>query len=145
MLAHLKGWCATMMRILHLSAIFLVSVALINCDTHTGRVEKTPASATDADNTARNERDRNAATQIPTDQAENEADREISANVRKAVVGDDSLSINAQNIKIITANGNVTLRGPVKTAREKAAIEAKAKQVVGVHSVTNLIEVEAKP
>ena len=133
-----------MMRILHLSAIFLVSLALVNCDTQTGRVDKRPATA-DADNTARNERDRNAATQVPTDQAENEADRDISANVRKAVVGDDSLSINAQNIKIITSNGNVTLRGPVKTSREKETIEAKAKQVTGVHSVTNLLEVEAKP
>jgi osmotically-inducible protein OsmY len=134
-----------MMRILPLSAIFLVSLALVNCDTQTGQVEKRPASANDADNTARNERDRNAATQVPTDQAENEADREVSANVRKAVVGDDSLSINAQNVKIVTSNGNVTLRGPVKTEREKQAIEAKAKQVVGVHSVTNLLEVEAKP
>jgi hyperosmotically inducible protein len=134
-----------MMRLLHFSAIFLVSLALINCDTQTGRVEKKPASTTDADNTARNERDRNSATQVPTDQAENEADREISANVRKAVVGDDSLSINAQNVKIVTSNGDVTLRGPVKTAREKESIEAKAKQVTGVHSVTNLLEVEAKP
>ena len=134
-----------MIRILHLSAIFLVSLTLVNCDTQTGRVEKKTASATDADNTARNERDRNAASQLPTDQAENDADREISANVRKAIVGDDSLSMNAQNVKIVTSNGNVTLRGPVKTDREKEAIEAKAKQVVGVHSVTNLLEVETKP
>jgi len=133
-----------MMRILHLSAVFLVALSLVNCDTQTGRVNKRPATA-DADNTARNERDRNAGTQVPTDQAENEADREISANVRKAVVADDSLSMNAQNIKIVTSNGNVTLRGPVKTDREKEAIEAKAKQVTGVHSVTNLLEVEAKP
>lgn len=134
-----------MMRILHLSALFLVSMALVNCDMQTGRVEKKPETTADADNTARNERDRNAATQLPTDQAENDADREISANVRKAVVGDDSLSVNAQNIKIVTSNGNVTLRGPVKTEREKAALEAKAKQVTGVHSVTNQLEVEAKP
>jgi osmotically-inducible protein OsmY len=110
----------------------------------TGRVEKSKETTADADNTARNERDRDAATRLPTDQAENEADREVSANVRKAVAGDDSLSINAQNVKIVTSNGNVTLRGPVKTEREKEAIETKAKQVAGVHSVTNLLEVEAK-
>jgi osmotically-inducible protein OsmY len=132
------------MRLLPFSGILLVSLTLVNCDTQTGRVEKRPAT-TDADNTARNERDRSAAAQVPTDQAENDADREISANVRKAVVADDSLSINAQNIKIVTANGNVTLRGPVKSAREKEAIEAKAKQVSGVHSVANLLEVEARP
>ena len=134
-----------MMRILHLSTLFLVSLALVNCDMQTGRVEKKPDASTDADNTARNERDRNSATQLPTDQAENDADREVSANVRKAIVGDDSLSVNAQNVKIVTSNGNVTLRGPVKTEREKESIEAKAKQVAGVHGVTNLLEVEAKP
>jgi len=135
-----------MMRILHLSALFLVSIALVNCDMQTGQVEKKkPETTADADNTARNERDRNAATQLPTDQAENEADRQVSANVRKAVVADDSLSINAQNIKIVTSNGYVTLRGPVKTDREKEAIGAKAKQVAGVLGVTNLLEVEAKP
>lgn len=133
-----------MIRILPFSVILFVSVVLVNCDSQTGRVEKRPAT-TDADNTARNERDRNASTQVPTDQAENEADRQISANVRKAVVGDDSLSINAQNVKIVTSNGTVTLRGPVKTVREKEAIEAKAKQVAGVNSVVNQLEVEAKP
>ncbi|HEX2524408.1 MAG TPA: BON domain-containing protein [Terriglobia bacterium] len=134
-----------MMRILHLSGIVLISLALANCDMQTGRVEKKAEATTDADNTARNERDRNAATQLPTDQAENDADRQVSADVRKAITSDDSLSVNAQNVKIITSNGYVTLRGPVKTEREKEAIGAKAKQVAGVHGVTNLLEVEAKP
>jgi len=134
-----------MMRILHVSALFLISMGLVNCDMQTGQVEKKPATTADADNTARNERDRNVATQLPTDQAENEADRQISTNIRKAVIGDDLLSVNAQNVKIVTSNGNVTLRGPVKTEREKEAIEAKAKRVAGVHSVTNLLEVEARP
>ena len=92
----------------------------------------------DADNTARNAAKPNAG-----DQSETEADREITANIRKAVVADDSLSINAQNVKIIAVNGVVTLRGPVKSEKEKMAIEAKAKQVVGVKSVNNLIEIEA--
>ena len=92
----------------------------------------------EADNTARNPATPNAG-----DQSETEADREITANIRKAVVADDSLSINAQNVKIIAVNGVVTLRGPVKSEKEKMAIEAKAKQVVGVKSVNNLIEIEA--
>jgi hyperosmotically inducible periplasmic protein len=94
-----------MMRVLHLLGIFLITLMLLSCESQTGRVEKT-----DADNTARNERDRNPATQLPTDQAENQADREISANVRKAVIADNSLSANAGNIKIVTSNGAVTLR-----------------------------------
>src|SRR4030095_10142428 len=92
----------------------------------------------DADNTGRN-----PATPTAGDQSETAADREITANIRKSVVADDSLSINAHNIKIITANGMVTLRGPVKSEQERTAIEAKAKQVAGVKSVNNLIEIEA--
>jgi len=127
-----------------LFAVPILLLALIGCSSQTGRVnrdENSPA-ATDADNTARNQRDRDASTQTSGDQAENPADREISANIRRAVVADDSLSTNAHNVKIITSNGMVTLRGPVKSAQEKAAVEAKAKQVAGVTRVDNQLEVE---
>jgi len=103
------------------------------------------APAADADNTARNQRDRNAANPTAGDQAENPADRQITASIRRAVVADKSLSTNAHNVKIVTSNGMVTLRGPVKSDQEKAAIEAKAKQVAGVQSVNNQLEVEANP
>ena len=105
--------------------------------------KKSPA-VTDADNTARNSRDRDGTTKTSGDQAENETDRQISASIRQAVVGDNSLSMNAHNVKIITSGGTVTLRGPVKSMEEKAAIESIAKQVAGVTRVDNLLEVEAK-
>ena len=101
--------------------------------------ETAPAQA---DNTARNA-DRPAAP-TPVDQAENEADLQISANIRKALVADDSLSLNAHNVKVITSGGTVTLRGPVKSEQEKAAVEAKAKQVAGVTRVESFLEVETK-
>jgi len=130
---------------LPLLALSILLLALAGCNSQTERVnrEQNSPAAADADNTARNQRDRDASTQTSGDQAENPADREISANIRKAVVADDSLSTNAHNGKIITSNGMVTLRGPVKSAQEKAAIEAKAKQVAGVTSVDNQLEVEA--
>ena len=130
---------------LALLALPLVLLVLAGCGSQTGHVGRDQSSpaATDADNTARNQRDRDAAAQTSGDQAENPADREISANIRRAVVADESLSSNAHNVKIITSNGVVTLRGPVKSAQEKAAIEAKAKQVAGVQSVNNQLEVEA--
>jgi hyperosmotically inducible periplasmic protein len=127
-----------------LLAVPILLLVLVGCSSQTGRVDRdrnSPAAA-DADNTARNQRDRDASTQTSGDQAENPADREISANIRKAVVADDSLSTNAHNVKIITSNGMVTLRGPVKSAQEKAAVEAKAKQVAGVTRVDNQLEVE---
>ena len=86
-------------------------------------------------------RDRDEATKTPTDQAENEADRTITQNVRKAITNDDSLSTDAKNVKVITNDGNVTLRGPVKSNQEKTEVENKAKQITGVKQVDNQLEV----
>ena len=80
-------------------------------------------------------------TKTAGDQSENEADRTITQNIRQAITADDSLSINAKNVKIITNDGLVTLRGPVKSEKEKADIEAKAKQVAGVKNVDNQLEI----
>jgi hypothetical protein len=105
----------------------------------------TPPPAPDADNTARNADPSAVAQTTPGDQAENEADVKISAAIRKSIVDDKSLSVNAHNVKIVTAGGVVTLRGPVKTEQEKSTIESKAKQVAGVNRVDNLLEVEKNP
>jgi hyperosmotically inducible periplasmic protein len=94
-----------------------------------------------ADNSGRNVRDRNDATKTSGDQSESEADRTISQNIRQAVVADDSVSTNGKNVKIITVDGMVTLRGPVKSEKEKTNIGAKAQQVAGVKSVDNQLEV----
>ena len=93
------------------------------------------------DNTGRNVRDRDDATKTPGDQSENEADRTITQNVRKALTDDDSLSTDGKNVKVITNDGNVTLRGPVKTDKEKSEIENKAKQIAGVKRVDNQLEI----
>jgi hyperosmotically inducible protein len=93
------------------------------------------------DNTGRNVRDRDDATKTPGDQSENEADRTITQNVRKALTDDDSLSTDGKNVKVITSDGNVTLRGPVKSDKEKGQIENKAKQIAGVKKVDNQLEI----
>jgi osmotically-inducible protein OsmY len=99
-----------------------------------------PPSAYDADNTGRNVRDRDSGTRTPGDQGGNAADREITAEVRRAIVGDDSLSTNAHNVKIITNGGVVTLRGPVENEKERTAVVAKAQKVAGVRKVDNQLE-----
>jgi hyperosmotically inducible periplasmic protein len=96
----------------------------------------------DPTNTERNVRDR-ADTLTPLDQGQNQADIDITANIRKSLVDDDALSTNAQNIKVITNGGVVTLRGPVNDSKEKAAIEAKAKAAPGVTRVDSQLEVAA--
>ena len=129
-------------------ALFLLMtvVGLAGCG---DRSERTQGSAdqvaksndTAPDNTGRNERDRGGETKTPGDQSENEADRTITQNVRQAITSDDALSTSAQNVKIVTSDGTVTLRGPVKSEKEKQDIEAKAKQVAGVKRVENELEI----
>ena len=94
-----------------------------------------------ADNSGRNVRDRNDVTKTSGDQSESEADRTISQNIRQAVVADDSVSTNGKNVKIITVDGMVTLRGPVKSEKEKTNIGEKAQRVAGVKRVDNQLEV----
>jgi osmotically-inducible protein OsmY len=93
------------------------------------------------DNTEVNVRDRSEAAKTPIDQNENQKDIDITANIRKRVV-DTKMSVNAQNVKIITQDGKVTLRGPVKSEEEKAQIEKMAHEVAGPADVDNQLEVQ---
>jgi osmotically-inducible protein OsmY len=78
------------------------------------------------------------------DQGGSEADRDLTATIRRAIVADDALSTDAHNVKIITQDQVVTLRGPVKSAAEKAAVAAKAQQAKGVKRVDNQLEVKSQ-
>ena len=122
--------------------ILLFSTLLVvACSKNRSDNKQVSQTAVEPDNSGRNVRDRDDQSKTTGDQSENEADRTITQNIRRAVTADDSLSTNAKNVKIITKNGTVTLRGPVKSEKEKAEIEAKAKQVAGVKSVDNQLEV----
>ena len=104
---------------------------------------KDSAATAPADNTKVNERDRNTAALTPGDQGENEVDRTITQKIRQGVMKNDALSMTAKNVKIITANSVVTLRGPVKNDKEKADIVAIAQGTDGVKRVDNQLEVAA--
>jgi hypothetical protein len=95
----------------------------------------------DPNNTRVNERDRAAGALTPMDQSESAEDRELVQRIRKAVIADDSLSFTAKNVKIITRDGRVTLRGPVVNAHEKTAIEQAARNAAGSKGVTNDLEI----
>jgi hyperosmotically inducible protein len=102
----------------------------------TGNATAAPAdratqATTDADNSRVNRRDRSGSTLTPKDQGPSDADRKITRDIRQAVMNDSALSFTAKNVKIITIDGKVTLRGPVKTEAERSAIEAAARKVVG--------------
>jgi len=120
--------------------LFLCLAALVNVLAAIPVMAEQPQ----ADNTEKNVRDRDDKTLTPMDQGGSSADREITAAIRKAIVDDDTLSSNAHNVKIITVDGVVTLRGPVKSAAEKAAVAAKAQRTKGAKRVDNQLEVETK-
>lgn len=99
------------------------------------------AQAYPADNSGKNVRDRQDAAITSGDQSNSRSDLKITQEIRQAVVADKDLSANAHNIKIITANGVVTLRGPVKSSAEKSNIGTKAEHVAGVTRIDNQIEI----
>lgn len=112
----------------------------VHAEDHThspGRSETAP------DNTGRNVRDREGDTLTPGDQSSAPADVELTRRIREAVVADKSLSTLAHNVKIITVNGLVTLRGPVENAQEKTKIAETAQKLAGTKQIENQLEVTA--
>jgi osmotically-inducible protein OsmY len=79
-------------------------------------------------------------TEVPK---ETEGDIKITAAIRQTMVKNETLSVNAQNIKIIARNGVVTLRGPVESEAENMKLEDIAKQTPGVMYVNNQLEIKA--
>jgi hypothetical protein len=162
-----RGWNATTKPIkekeivMRITAFFsvlglvLASLASAGCDqTATAPATNNPATnnppsgtATTGDpmpapdNTAINERDASGDTKTPIDQDENSPDIKITTQIRSRITGDSTMSLNARNVKIVTSQGKVTLRGPVDSAAEKDAIEAIARDVAGEGNVDNQIEV----
>ena len=94
------------------------------------------------DNTATNQRDRSGETKTSGDQSNSSADLKTTQAIRQALMKDGGLSMTAKNIKIITASGQVTLRGPDKTAEEKARIDQLAKSAAGGAKIDNQLEVK---
>ena len=139
-------------KLLALSLLFLGSLALAGQPAQTsagtrgdgGTTPKADSSREGVDNSAINKRD-NGSTEPTADQQKNaHSDVDLTAKIRRSIVGDKSLSTNAHNVKIIAANGIVVLRGPVASQDEKQKIEATAVQIAGVKNVRNQLEVAAQ-
>jgi len=96
-----------------------------------------------ADNSKTNQRDRSANEPTADQQKENRSDRDITQQIRQSIMKDKSLSTYAHNIKIVTQNGQVTLKGPVRSEGEKRAVETKAAEVAGQDKVSS--ELDIKP
>jgi len=95
-----------------------------------------------ADNTALNQRDRSGDTATSGDQSNSSGDLKITQAIRQALMKDGELSATAKNIKVITANGQVTLRGPVNNAQEKAKVDQIARSAGGGAKIVDQLDVK---
>jgi hyperosmotically inducible protein len=124
-----------------LASTLVLSLALLGAGSVAIAQNPTPVPP---DNSAINARDRNPQAMTAGQQSNASSDVELTRKVRRAVVNDHSLSMLAHNIKIISANGSVILRGPVKTEEERAAIARKAQAIAGAGKVDNQLEIKGQ-
>jgi len=120
--------------------VLMTSLGLLWAQQDTGATQSPPS----ADNTKVNQRDRNDAESTADRQKENPSDRQLTQQIRRALVKDKSLSTNARNVKIVAENGVVTLKGPVNSESEKQTVEAKAAEIAGSDKVASEIQVRSK-
>ena len=96
------------------------------------------------DNTKVNERDRTQIAPTADQQKDSRSDQDITQQIRQSIMKDKSLSTYAHNVKIITQNGQVTLKGPVRSEDEKKTVETKAYEVAGENNVTSQLDIKPK-
>jgi hyperosmotically inducible periplasmic protein len=97
------------------------------------------------DNSSVNQQDRQSGAITADSQKENRNDRTLTQQIRKSLVKDKSLSTYAHNVKVVSQNGVVTLKGPVRSEDEKRTVEAKAAEIAGRDNVKSEISVAPKP
>lgn len=126
------------MRVKTLFLTILLSAALGSAQA------QPPEPGTKSDNTKVNKRDRNAGEATADQQKMNSSDRELTRKIRRSIIDDKSLSTYAHNVKVISQNGSVTLKGPVRSEEEKSALEAKAVAIAGSGKIINELSVAPK-
>jgi len=124
-----------------IALMLVLSSALLGLSTVTSATESKPTAR---DNSGVNVRDRAPGAMTADQQSNTKSDLTLTSEIRRAVVKDQSLSMTAHNVKIVSANGRVTLRGPVNTRREKIAIAREARAIAGKRNVDNQLEVKTQ-
>ena len=121
--------------------MLILSSALLGLGTVTSAADSKPTAR---DNSGVNVRDRAPEAMTADQQSNAKSDLTLTSEIRQAVVKDQSLSMTAHNVKIISANGRVTLRGPVDSRKEKIVIASKARAIAGKRNVDNQLEVKSQ-
>ena len=120
----------------------LVATAFIAATGSIQAQSSQPSPSPSPDNTKMNAQDHDKMSPTADQQKENRSDRDITQQIRQSLMKDKSLSTYGHNVKIITQNGQVTLKGPVHSDDEKRAIAAKATEIAGENKVTNELNVK---
>ena len=121
--------------------MFLLGTTLVFSMTLAAAPRPFPAQQTAPDNTKMNKGDSQPDATTADQQKMNPADRAITRKIRASIMYEKSNSTYAHNIKIITQDGTVTLKGPVRSEQEKSTVESKAAAVAGAGNVNSEIEV----
>jgi hyperosmotically inducible protein len=133
-----------MYRAKHAAVSVLIVMAFMVAGALTrSQAQSTEPQSTSPDNTKMNAQDHDKVAPTADQQKDNRSDREITQQIRQSLVKDKSLSTYGHNVKVVTQNGQVTLKGPVRSDDEKKAIEAKATEIAGENKVTS--ELNIKP
>jgi hyperosmotically inducible periplasmic protein len=152
-----KGTARMKIKYLFATMLALPFFAAVGCDKtnqdSSSTISTTNATASwdtnsvrhDVDNSGINQRDRDTNNLTPGDQGNTQSDIDLTQKIRKALVMDSTYSMTAKNIKIITVDGKVTLRGPVNSDSEKSGIESLAKNIAGDGNVDDQLEIKSNP
>jgi hyperosmotically inducible protein len=127
------------LTLLTASGIFLAGTGLAYDSSSSSQASE--ASSVAPDNSGRNVRDRDRGAITPFTQSNSHSDTEMTRKIRRALMKDKSLSTTARNVKVVTVDGTVILRGPVKSEHEKAAIADKAALIAGTGHVNDELEI----
>ena len=125
------------------SLVATATFAAVACSDGNDRYAATDARqmAVEADNTGKNARDQGDRTLTAGDQSNRAPDVDLTQMIRQGITSDDAMSVQARNVKVITQDGVVTLRGPVETQAEKASIESLAR-TAGATRIDNQLEID---
>jgi hyperosmotically inducible periplasmic protein len=129
----------TTFRTVLCAGVLLGSMALAQAQEPTGQ-----QASSAADNSKMNQRDRSVNEPTADQQKDNRTDQDITRQIRQSIMADKSLSTYAHNVKIITQDGQVTLKGPVRSEDEKQAVTSKATAVAGESKVTDDLSIKPK-
>jgi hyperosmotically inducible periplasmic protein len=133
-----------MKRVCGCRSFLWISLLLLGCAGLTLAQDSAGQNAPASDNTKINQRDQNPNEPTADQQSNNRSDRDIAQQVRQAIIADKTFSTYAHNVKVIAQNGQVTLKGPVRSDDEKRAVEAKAAAIAGDGKVTSELTVGPK-